>query len=49
MVTGQLSVSDGTLTLGDPTSDWGFVLTPALFNDPNFTVNIVAQTAGSLP
>ena len=49
VVTGQLSVSDGTLTLGDPTSDWGFVLTPALFNDPNFTVNIVAQTAGSLP
>lgn len=37
---------DGTITLGDPSSTWGFTLTPSLINNPNFMVQIVAVAPG---
>jgi len=45
----QMPLVSGTVTLGSPTDLWGFTtdqLTAALLNDPNFTVNIVAQAPG---
>lgn len=47
-LTGQLPSVDGTpLVLGTQTSNWGFILTQALINNPNLTVNIVASTSAS--
>ena len=43
----QLPSSDGTVTLGTPTTDWGLALTPALLNNPNFGVQV--QASASLP
>jgi hypothetical protein len=44
--TGQLPLSDGAaLTLGDPTTNWGLTLSPAVVNNPNFGVSIVASAA----
>jgi hypothetical protein len=46
--TTQLPSSDGTVTVGSPTENWGLVLTPDLFNNPNFTINVTASAlAGS--
>lgn len=41
----QLGTSDASVFVGEPTDDWGISggLTPALFNDPNFQVNVVAS------
>ncbi len=41
--TAQLGLVDGLVTVGLPMDNWGITLTPALFNDPNFTVNVVAS------
>jgi hypothetical protein len=41
---GQLPAADGSpLVFGTPTTNWGLALTPALFNNPNFGVYLVAQ------
>jgi hypothetical protein len=45
----QLPISDGIVTVATPTEDWGLALTPALFNDPNFGVKIVASATNSTP
>jgi hypothetical protein len=37
---------DGTVTIGTPSSTWGLTLSPDLLNNPNFTVDIVAQAPG---
>lgn len=49
-LSGKLPAVDGTpLVLGTPTTNWGLALTPALLNDPNFAIDIVASAiAGSL-
>ena len=46
-VTGQLPAADGTIALGTPLSNWGFQLTPALTNNPNLTVNLVASATAA--
>lgn len=38
----QLPTSNGTVTLGTPTTTWGLALTPALLNNPNFGVQLKA-------
>jgi len=43
----QLPSSDGTVTLGTPTSNWGLSLTPALLNNPSFGVQIQASEVGT--
>jgi hypothetical protein len=40
----QLPSVEGTVTLGLPTDNWGLALSPALFNDPNFGVEIQASS-----
>lgn len=42
----QLPASDGTVILGNPATTWGLQLTPALFNNPSFGVQIQATNAG---
>lgn len=45
----QLPLVDGTIFVGTPTTNWGLALTPALLNNPNFGINIVATNPdGSL-
>jgi len=46
-VTGQLPSVDGTIALGQPTSNFGFALTPAFMNSPNLTVNLVASASAA--
>lgn len=41
--TAQLPSSDGTITIATPTEDWGLDLSPSVFNDPNFGIDIVAS------
>ena len=42
--TGQLPAIDGVpLTLGEPTTNWGLSLSPSVFNNPNFGVDVVAS------
>lgn len=36
----QLPASDGTVTVATPLTDWGLDLTPDLFNNPNFSIDI---------
>lgn len=44
----QLGLADGVTDAGTPLDNWGLTLTPSLFNDPNFTINITASAfAGS--
>lgn len=43
----QLPSVDGTVTVGLPLSNWGFTLTPALLNDPNFNVQILPSATTS--
>lgn len=42
----QLPASDGDVTLGTSTTNFGLDLEPALFNDPNFGINVQAFAAG---
>ena len=42
----QLPASPGTVTVGSPTDTWGLTLSATILNDPNFTVNIVANAPG---
>jgi hypothetical protein len=47
VMTSQLPLSvDGTVTLGLPSSTWGYTLTPSLLNNPNFMVQIIASATG---
>lgn len=46
-LTAQLPSSDGTVVIGTPLSNWGFALTPALVNNPNLTVNLVASATAA--
>ena len=39
----QMPGSDGTITIGNPLSNFGLALTPAMLNDPGFTVEIQAN------
>jgi hypothetical protein len=45
----QLPTTDGSETLGDPSTTWGLALTPAIFNNPNFGVEIKATAVGGTP
>lgn len=40
----QLSAIEGQVVMGQPTSTWGFELTPDLLNNPNFGVQIQASS-----
>jgi len=43
----QLPLSvDGTVKLGTPSSMWGLTLSPSVLNNPDFTVEIIAQAPG---
>lgn len=44
---GQLPNSDGLVTFGSPNTNWGYSLTPALFNDPNFGIEVQASSSVS--
>jgi len=46
-LSGQLPAADGTIVLGTPLSNFGFTLTPAVVNNPNLTVNIVASASAA--
>jgi hypothetical protein len=41
--TTQLQTTQGSATVGTPTSSWGLTLTPGLLNNPNFGFLIVAK------
>jgi len=41
----QLPLVNGQVTIGSQLEDWGFVLTPAMLNNPNFGVEIVASAS----
>jgi hypothetical protein len=45
----QLPTTDGSFTAGTPSTSWGLALTPAIFNNPNFGVQIKASAVGGTP
>ena len=48
IMTTQLPISDGAVIVGTSTSQWGTTLTPAMLNDPNFGINVVANSPTAL-
>jgi hypothetical protein len=48
-LTTQLPLTDGTVFVGTTLQNWGLQLTPNLFNNPNFGVNIAASNADGNP
>lgn len=46
VLSGQLPAADGEIVIGAGNELWNSVLTPAVLNNPNFTVQIVAQAPG---